>query len=171
MLASKAMIYTGSTTGLEVAVLGTPTLSLVPGDNLGHSSAISNVANATARTVEEALGRVIAHLGGSAASLLADMRALDYSDYLVLAPETLPARRVLDALAVLYGKLTLVPTSNPSTIEASRDAPLQDWQSHKYAITLQPTRRPVASVSAALGYSDAVEVNVIAGSAILIRAV
>ena len=106
MLASKAMIYMGCTMGLEARILGIPTLSLMIGDNPWHSSAISNVANATAPTVEE---------------------ALDYSDYLVLDPERVSAHRVPDALEILYGKLALVPTANPSTIEASRDTSLQDW--------------------------------------------
>jgi|GEM_PF-2330168 hypothetical protein len=106
MLASKAMIYLGCTMGLEVEILGIPTLSLMLGDNPWHSSAISNVVNATAQTVEE---------------------ALDYSDYLVLDPERISAHRVPDALAILYGKLTLVATANPSMIEASRDTSLQDW--------------------------------------------
>ena len=127
MLASKAMIYLGCTMGLEVEILGIQTLSQMLGDNPWHSSPISNVANATARTVEEALDRVIAHFGGPGASLLADMRALDYSDYLVLDLERISAHRVPDALAILYGKLTLVPTANPSMIEASRDTSLQDW--------------------------------------------
>ena len=98
MLASKAMVYMGCTMGLEVGILGMPTLSLMPGDNPWYSSAISNVANATAQTVEEALG---------------------YSDYLVLDPERISAHRVPDALAILYGKLALVPTADPSTIEVS----------------------------------------------------
>jgi surface carbohydrate biosynthesis protein len=171
MLASKAMIHTGCTTGLEAAILGTPTLSLMPGNNPWHTSAISNLANPTARTVEEALDRVIAHLDDAAgADLRADMRELDYAYHLSVDPTTLSARRVVDALVGLHGRLDLMSTTNPPTIESSPNTPLQDWQSHKYTITLQHARRSVASVSAALGYSQAVEVDTIAGGAILIRA-
>lgn len=172
MLASEAMVHTGCTTGLEAAILGTPTLSLMVGDNPWHGSAISNIANPTARTVAEALDRVIAHLDGTdGVSLLADMRELDYAYHLSTRPETLSARRVIEALVGLHETLDVTPIANSPTIEASRNTPLQDWQSHKYTITLQYARRTVASVSAALGYSDAVEVDTIAGGAIVIRAI
>jgi surface carbohydrate biosynthesis protein len=169
-LASKVMVHTGCTTGLEAALLGTPTLSLMPGDNPWHASAISNEANPTARTVDEALDRVISHLDGTGANLLRDMCQLDYAYYLDVDHATLSASRVIDALIRLHGTLDTRHGAIPHAIQPSPSGSLQDWQSQKYTVTPRQARRSMAAVSAALGYSRAVEVDTIAGGAILIRA-
>ena len=168
--ASKAMIHTGCTTGLEAALLGTPTLSLMPGDNPWHASAISNVANPATRTVGEALDRVISHLDGASGSLLADARDLDFSYYLDFVSETLSSHRAVDALVRLHAKLDTKSAVKTQIIGLPKSAPLQDWQSNKYTVTLPHAQQSISSVSAALGYSQAPDVNTIAGGSIFIRA-
>jgi hypothetical protein len=168
--ASKTMVHTGCTTGLEAVLLGIPTLSLMPGDNPWHAAMISNVANPIARTVEEAQDRVISHLDGAIESLLADARGLDFSYYLDLVSETLSSHRAVDALVRLHTKLGTKPTVKTQIMALPKSAPIRDWQSNKYTVALPHARQSVSSVAAALGYSDAVEVDTIAGGSILIRA-
>jgi surface carbohydrate biosynthesis protein len=167
--ASKAMVHTGCTTGLEAAILGTPTLSLMPGDNPWHASMISNVANPIARTVGEALDRVISHLDGGRGSSLADTRDLNLSYYLDFVSGMLSSRRAVDALVRLHAKLDTKATVKKKIIGLPKSAPLRDWQSNKYTVTLQHARQTIASVATALGYSQAPDVNTTAGGSILIR--
>jgi surface carbohydrate biosynthesis protein len=169
-LASDVMIHAGCTTGFEAALLDTPTLSLMPGENPWHASAISNIANPTARSSNEACERVISHLDGHRPGLLEEMHECDYSYFLHHDNNTLAANRIVGALAKLGERLSrsTVPWHEPAGAEPVK--PLQAWQSRKYDITLDRARRTVDAMTAALGYSGTLDVDSFSGGAVFVRA-
>jgi surface carbohydrate biosynthesis protein len=167
--ASTAVVHTGCTTGFEAALMGKPALSLVPGENLWHGAPVSNHANPTARTLDEALGRIFRHLDGLSPSLLDEMRALDYSHYLDHDPETLSATRVVDALQDLAGRLSV--SEKPETADVWRQgkSETQVWQSQKYSVSLDHARRSINKMSGHLGQTMPLEITEIADGTIRIQ--
>jgi surface carbohydrate biosynthesis protein len=168
--ASKAMVHTGCTTGLEAAILGAPSLSLMPGDNPLHASMISNVANPVARTVGEALDRVISHLDGGGGSSLEDIRDLDFSYYLDFVSGMLSSHRAVDALIRLHANLDTKTAANTQIIGSSKISLLENWQSNKYTITIESARKSILEVTKEIGYSEVPDVNAIYGGSIIVQA-
>ncbi len=168
-LASSVMVHTGCTTGLEAALLDKPVLSLIPDDNPWHGSAVSNFANPTARVLDDALARIVGHLEGHSASLLDEMKRLDYSAYLEHDDTASSATRVVDALQGLAkGRLDDADRSIEGTWRGGRTG-LLDWQREKYTVSLDRARNAVAKMSAYLGDETMPEVTEPAEGVIRIR--
>lgn len=169
-LASAVMVHTGCTTGLEAALLDKPALSLVPGENPWHWSAVSNVANPTARTINEALARVVAQLDGETSTLLNEMRTLDYSYYLDDGDGALSAVRVTDALQELAARITDNDEQAVLEHDFRHEVRLLDWQAQKYKVTLDHARHTVATITSNFPQGPNLEVDTVAGGAIRVRA-
>jgi surface carbohydrate biosynthesis protein len=169
-LASAVMVHTGCTTGLEAALLKKPALSLVPGENPWHGSAVSNVANPTARTIDEALARVIAQLDGETPTLLDEMRVLDFSRYIDDCDGALSADRVTDALQELAAGIADIDEQAFVEQDFRHEPRLLDWQAQKYTVTLDQARRSVATITGNFPHGPNLEVDTVAGGAIRIRA-
>ena len=164
-VASCVMVHPGCTTGVEAAILGAPALSLAVGENRWHGMSLSNAANPVSHAVSDAVTRVEALLKGAGSSLENEFAGLNFSHYLELRPDVLASRRLVDCLDELNCSAHDVTAPFGGHSKSS----LAAWQRHKYSATLGSTRNAIAGFSKALGLSDDVLIENIAGLGVLIR--
>ena len=170
--ASAALVHTSCTTGLEAALLGTPSLNIITGDwpwTQHYATMIaSRLFTDTREAVEaatnflEAVDDASRGRRGSPSPRLDPPPGLD-AHFLIDAISA--AERVADALAALHGKI-VSRAAGPLDVA---DRPLADWQARKFSTTVDDARGMLGEFVTALGIRETLTVEALAGGSLLVR--
>jgi surface carbohydrate biosynthesis protein len=162
ILAARAMVHSGCTTGLESSLLGTPAIGICPGRHPWHDGFISNQASDISETSAEAVQRTM--------EILATHHEIDEEQSRSLLNKLKPSleiehdrrssRRMADVFTDLQSSATLAAADH--RWDRSRGNTLSGRRQEKAYIGLEAFRESWMSTTAALGRAENARVTEIA---------